>query len=268
MTTAWQADTAAQQQVWASGDFHRIGAQQVIVGELLCEAAAVRAGEHVLDVAAGAGNAALAAARRFAEVTAVDFVPDLLVRARARATAEGLRLHTDVADAQFLPYAEHRFDVVTSTFGAMFAADPRRVAEEMLRVCRHGGRIALASWRPDGLFDEQLGLIADFRGTPDGLPSPTRWGTEEGLAELFGEQADAIDLTERAAYAAYRSPEHCLREWTRWFGPVVALLGTLTPEDQVAFRRALAQLWARYNEAQDGSVLVHSGYLEAVITRR
>jgi SAM-dependent methyltransferase len=268
VTTAWQATTVAQQQAWAAGDYHQLGLQQVVVGERLCEAALVRAGEHVLDVATGAGNTALAAARRYAEVTAVDFVPALLYRARERAAAEGLRLVTDVADAQHLPYAEHRFDVVTSTFGVMFAANQQRTADELLRVCRHGGRIALASWRPDGLFGAVLGLLADFRGGPDMLPSPTRWGTEDGLRELFGTQATSIRTAERTAYTAYRSAEHCLQVWTRWFGPIVTLLDTLTPEDKAAFRRQFAVLWTANNQARDGSVLAHQTYLEAVITRR
>ncbi len=268
MTTAWGPDNVAQQHVWAAGDFHQIGTQQLIVGELLCEAAAVRAGEQVLDVAAGAGNAALAAARRYADVTAADFVPGLLDRALVRAAAEGLHLQTDLADAQSLPYAEHRFDVVISTFGAMFAPDQRRTAEEILRVCRHGGRIALASWRPDGLYGQQFDIIADFRGRPDDVPDPTRWGTEEGLRDLFGHACDQIEVTERAAYATYRSVEHCLQVWTRWFGPVVALLETLTPEDKAAFKHELAELWSSNNEAQDGSVLAHSTYLQAVLTRR
>jgi SAM-dependent methyltransferase len=268
MTTAWQATAAARQQTWAAGDFHQVGLQQVIVGERLCEAAEVHAGEHVLDVAAGAGNTALAAARRYAEVTAADFVPALLERARARAAAEGLRLVTDLADAQDLPYAEHRFDVVTSTFGAMFAADQRRAADELLRVCRHGGRIALASWSPAGLVGEMLGVVADFSGTPGASPGPTWWGTEEGVRDLFGRQATAIRTAERSVYAAYRSTEHCLRVLTGSFGPIVTLMHTLTPEDKAAFRRQVALLWARYNQAEDGSVLTHSTYLEAVITRR
>lgn len=268
MTTAWQATTVVRQHEWAAGDYHQIGLQQVVAGERLCDSAVVQAGEHVLDVATGAGNTALAAARRHADVTAVDFVPALLERARARAEAEGLRLVTDVADVQRLPYADHRFDVVTSTFGAMFAANQRRTADELLRVCRHGGRVALASWRPDGLFGEMLGVVADFRGGPDMLPSPTRWGTEDGLRELFGSQATSFETAERAAYASYRSTEHCLQVWTTSFGPIVALLDTLTPEDKAAFRRQLAALWASYNQAQDGSVLAHSTYLEAIITRR
>jgi SAM-dependent methyltransferase len=268
VTTAWQATAVAQQQTWAAGDYHQLGLQQVVVGERLCDAAAVRAGEHLLDVATGAGNTALAAARRYAEVTAVDFVPSLLDRARSRATAEGLRLVTDVADAQDLPYAEHRFDVITSTFGVMFAANQRRTADELLRVCRHGGRIALASWRPDGMFGEVLSMLADFRGGPDMLPTPTRWGTEDGLRELFGTQATSIRTAELTAYAAYRSIEHCLQVWTRWFGPIVTLLDTLTPEDKVAFRRQFGVLVASFNQARDGSVLANSTYLEAVIHRR
>jgi ubiquinone/menaquinone biosynthesis C-methylase UbiE len=267
MTTAWQSSIATRQAAWAAGDFHQISAQQVIVGEWLCEAAAVHAGEHVLDVAAGSGNAALAAARRHAEVTAVDFVPALLDRARLRAAAEGLRLQADIGDAQALPYAEHRFDVVLSTFGVMFASDQQRAADELLRVCRHGGRIALASWRPDGLLGEQFGIIVDFQGGPDPRPFPTRWGTEEGVHELLGRQANSITTRRRCAYASYRSIDHVLQVWTEAYGPILTLLATLTPEDKAEFKRELATLWSRYNEATDGSVLVHSSYLEAVAIR-
>jgi ubiquinone/menaquinone biosynthesis C-methylase UbiE len=267
MTIAWQASIANRQTTWAAGDFHQISAQQVIVGEWLCEAAAVHAGEHVLDVASGSGNAALAAARRHAEVTAVDFVPALLGRARLRAAAEGLRLQVDLGDAQALPYAERRFDVVVSTFGVMFAPNQQRAANEMLRVCRHGGRIALASWQPDSLLGEQFGIIVDFQGCPDPRPTPTRWGTEEGVHELLGRHAVSIRTRRRYAYASYRSIEHVLYVWTELYGPIVTLLGTLTPEDKAEFKRELAMLWSGRNEATDGSVMVHSSYLEAVITR-
>jgi SAM-dependent methyltransferase len=222
----------------------------------------------VLDVAAGTGNTAIAAARRYAEVTATDFVPALLDRAAARASSEGVRLHTEPVDAQRLPFADGRFDVVTSSFGAMFAPDQRRTADELARVCRPGGRIALASWSPGGLASEQLEIVADFQGGPDGLPDPTRWGTVDGLRELFGGWLATIEARDRTAEVMYRSPEHCLQGWRRSCGPVATLLASLSPEDQAAFRRELEALWARHNRAVDGSVVVRSTYLQAVITRR
>jgi ubiquinone/menaquinone biosynthesis C-methylase UbiE len=194
-------------------------------------------------------------------------VPALLDRARLRATAEGLRLQADIGDAQALPYAEHRFDVVVSTFGVMFAPDQQRAADELLRVCRHGGRIALASWLPDSLLGEQFGIIVDFQGCPDPPPSPTRWGTEEGVRELLGHHASSIRTRVRSAYASYRSIDHVLQVFTESYGPILALLDTLTPEDKAEFKRELATLWSRYNEATDDTVLVHSRYLEAVVIR-
>lgn len=268
MTTRWQTATASQQRVWAAGDEHQLSTQFVLAAERLCEAASVRPGEHLLDVAAGTGNMAIAAARRYAEVTATDFVPAVLERAIARARTEGVRLHVQPADVQQLPFADGRFDVVTSSFGAMFAPDQQRTADELGRVCRPGGRIALASWAPGGLASAQLEIIADFRDGPDGLPDPTRWGTAEGLQELFGGRLATIEVRDRVVEMMYRSPEHCMQMWSKSFGPVATLLTRLSPEDQAAFRHELAALWSRHNVAIDGPVVVRSGYLQAVITRR
>ncbi|HSV65995.1 MAG TPA: methyltransferase domain-containing protein [Mycobacteriales bacterium] len=268
MTSPWLPVTVTTQRARSTGDLQQVGVQQVIVAEQLCESVAVRAGEHLLDVAAGTGNAAIAAARRYAEVVAVDAAPELLEHARTRAQAEGVRVHTQVADVQDLPFADGRFDVVLSSFGAMFVPDQRRTAAEMARVCRRGGRIGLACWTPDGLFGQQLSIIADFRGGPDGLPSPTRWGTEDGLRELFGDQLIDLTVRRRAVFTAYRSAQHYLQLWGRWFVPMAALLGTLSPEDLVAFRHQITELVWRYNRAGDDTLLVFSAYLEAMLTRR
>jgi ubiquinone/menaquinone biosynthesis C-methylase UbiE len=165
-----------QQATWASGDFAVIGTTLQIVGESLAEAADIRAGERVLDVASGNGNATLAAARRFAQVTSTDYVPTLLEKGRARAAAEGLDVEFRVADAEDLPFADGSFDVALSTFGAMFTPDHARPAREMLRVVRGGGRIGLANWTPEG-FIGQLFRSHLYR-TPPGLKSPALWGTE------------------------------------------------------------------------------------------
>src|SRR5215470_15229497 len=197
-----------QQAAWASGDFAIIGTTLQIVGEDLCEALDVRSGQRVLDVAAGNGNAALAAARRWCEVTATDYVPELLDRAAERAHAERLPLVCEVADAEALPYAASSFDVVTSTFGAMFTPDHEKPAREMLRVCRPQGKIGLANWTPDGFIGELFKTIGKYVAPPAGLKSPALWGTEAHLADLFGANASAISANTRAFIFRYRSDDH------------------------------------------------------------
>src|SRR5689334_20721663 len=174
-----------QQAMWASGDFAVIGTTLQIVGEELCERLDLLAGSRVLDVAAGNGNATLAAARRFANVTSTDYVPALLERGRRRAEADGLDVTFDVADAETLPYPDASFDVVLSTFGVMFAPDHEKAAREMLRVCRRGGRIGLASWTPQGFLGDLFRTVARHVPPPAGVASPMLWGTADHLEQLF-----------------------------------------------------------------------------------
>jgi SAM-dependent methyltransferase len=255
--------TERQQRMWATGHFHRIGVTQVIVGELLVQSLRVRADDRVLDVAAGAGNTALAAARRFASVVASDYVPDLLERASVRATAEGLVLETQVADAQALPYEDGSFDVVTSTFGAMFAPDQSRTAAELLRVLRPAGRLGMANWTPSGFVGEMFALGAAFLPPPAGLLPPTRWGTPDGLAELLG------DVTVRTRFAdfVYPSPEFMLEHFRTWFGPTATTFAALDAGGQERFAAELLALYAKHDEAADGTVLIRSPYLEVVVER-
>src|SRR5215470_4001781 len=186
MSDDLSALTERQQRMWAAGDFHRIGVATVIVGESLVRALHVHAGERVLDVAGGAGNTALAAARRWADVTCTDYVPALLDHAAARAATEGLPLTTRPADAQQLPFPDGSFDVVTSTFGAMFAPDQHRTAAELIRVLRPGGRLGMANWTPHGWVGSNFALQSRFAPPPPGVLPPSSWGTSERLAELFG----------------------------------------------------------------------------------
>ena len=183
---------ARQQQTWATGDFAVVGSLITIVSEQLCEAVDLRAGWVVLDVATGSGNTALAAARRFCEVTGVDFVPALLERGRERAAAERLPVTFLEGDAEALPFPDAAFDAVLSTFGVMFAPNQERAAAELLRVCRPGGKIGLANWTPDGLAAEHFRTVGRHVPPPPGLPPPTRWGTEAGLRELFGDRISAL----------------------------------------------------------------------------
>ncbi|MCU1621586.1 MAG: SAM-dependent methyltransferase [Frankiales bacterium] len=255
--------TARQQRMWATGDFHRIGVAQVGVGERLVRSLRVRAGERVLDVAAGAGNTALAAARRFASAVATDFVPDLLDRARIRAEAEGLTLETAVADAQDLPYEDGSFDVVVSTFGAMFAPDQERTASELLRVLRPGGRLGMANWTPTGFVGEMFALGAAAVPPPPGLRPPTRWGTPEGLAELLG----PVTVRTQTTDFVYPSPEFMLEHFRSWFGPTAAAFAVLDEAGQQRYTADLLALYLRHDEAGDGTVLIPSPYLEVVLER-
>src|SRR5512147_2374154 len=168
-----------QQTTWASGDYASVAARIPIVAERLCDAADIHAGDRVLDVATGTGNAALAAARCGAVVTGVDYVPALLDRGRIRATAEGLEVDYQEGDAEALSFADDSFDAVLSVFGVMFAPDQEKAAAELLRVCRPGGTIALACWTPDGFIGEMFRAMARHVPPPSGLRSPMEWGSEE-----------------------------------------------------------------------------------------
>ena len=257
-----------QQATWASGDFGVIGTTLQIVGESLCEAADVCADERVLDVAAGNGNASLAAARRFAEVTSTDYVPHLLEQGKSRAQGERLTMAFEVADAENLPYGDATFDVVLSTFGAMFAPDQPRTASELLRVTRPGGRIGLASWTPEGFLGDLFRLVGAFVPPPAGLASPMRWGTETGLVELFGPHASDI-RTERLHFNfRYRSAEHWIEVFRTYYGPTHKAFAALPPARQSELHVALIELLSRHNRARGNGTLVIPGeYLESVIVK-
>jgi ubiquinone/menaquinone biosynthesis C-methylase UbiE len=258
---------AKQQAAWSSGDYSVVGTTLQIVGEALCEAVDLRSAERVLDVACGNGNAALAAARRFAQVTGVDYVPALLARAAARAAADGLTLDLRDGDAEALPFPDDAFDVVLSTFGVMFAPDPERSAHELLRVCRHGGRIGLANWTPDGFVGQMFKVVGAHVPPPAGLRSPALWGTEARLAELFGPESREIRAERREFTFRYRSTAHWLEVFRTWYGPVHRAFGALGPEGQGALAADMAALAGRLNTARDGTVVIPSTYLEAVITK-
>jgi ubiquinone/menaquinone biosynthesis C-methylase UbiE len=258
-----------QQATWASGDFSVIGTTLSIVGESLCEAADVCAGERVLDVAAGNGNASLAAARRFADVTSTDYVAHLLEQGKARAEGERLALSFEVADVENLPYDDASFDVVLSTFGAMFAPDQTRTASELLRVARRGGRIGLASWAPEGFLGDLFRLMASFVPPPPGLASPMLWGTETRLAELFGSAASEIRSERRYFNFRYRSAEHWIEVFRTYYGPTHKAFGALPPIRQSSLHVALIELLSRHNrERGNGTLVVPGEYLETVIVKR
>jgi ubiquinone/menaquinone biosynthesis C-methylase UbiE len=256
-----------QQATWASGDFAVIGTTLQIVGETLAEAVDIRAGERVLDVAAGNGNATLAAARRFATVTSTDYVPSLLEKGRQRALAEGLPVTFEVADAEDLPFDDGSFDVVLSTFGAMFTPEPRRPAREMLRVLRDGGRIGLANWTPEGFIGQLFSVIGAYIPPPAGLESPARWGTESYIVELFGARATSIRCERRHFNFRYRSAAHWLQVFRDFYGPTHKAFSALDATASQALERDISALLDRMNIAGPGSLVVPGEYLETVITR-
>jgi ubiquinone/menaquinone biosynthesis C-methylase UbiE len=258
---------ARQQAAWSSGDYALIGTTLQIVGEELCEALDVRSGQKVLDVAAGNGNASLAAARRWCDVVATDYVPMLLERARERAEAERLDIAFREADAEALPFPDGSFDVVVSTFGVMFTPDQERAAAEMSRVCKPGGRIGLANWTPEGFIGQLFKCIGRHLPPPAGVRSPALWGSRARIAELFGPQAASIQTAQRHFVFRYRSPEHWLEVFGTYYGPLLKTFAALPPAAQEALRRDLMALIAEFNRSRDGSMVVPSEYLEVVITR-
>ena len=257
-----------QKATWASGDFAVIGTTVQIVGESLAEAVDVRAGERVIDVAAGNGNATLAAARRFADVTSTDYVAALLGKGKARAEAEGLNIAFEVADAEALPFANSSFDVVLSTFGVMFAPDHTRAAGEMLRVVRDGGRIGLASWTPEGFIGQLFKLVGSYVPPPAGLKSPALWGTEPHIVALFGSKASDIRCARKHFNFRYRSSAHWIQVFREFYGPTLKAFAALDAVKQVALERDITHLLERFNRAGKDSLVVPGEYLETVIVKR
>lgn len=258
---------AKQQATWASGDFAVVGTTLQIVGETLAEAAEVCAGESVLDVAAGNGNATLAAARRFAKVTSTDYVPTLLDKGAARAAAEGLDVAFQVADVEALPFADASFDVVLSTYGVMFAPQHARSADEMLRVVRRGGRIGLANWTPTGFIGQLFKVIGAHLPPPAGLASPALWGTEAYMTELFGARAASIRSHRRTFNFRYLSAAHWLQVFRDYYGPTHKAFLALDAKGQGALASDITSLLERLNVGGSRSLVVPAEYLEVVVVR-
>ncbi|HEY2875853.1 MAG TPA: class I SAM-dependent methyltransferase [Reyranella sp.] len=255
-----------QQLAWSSGDYAIVGTTLQIVGESLCEAVDLRSNQRVLDVAAGNGNATLAAARRFAVVVSTDYVSALLERGAERAKAERLPVTFRQADAEALPFEDASFDVVLSTFGVMFTPDQEQAARELLRVCRRGGRIGLANWTPDGFIGQLFKTIGKHVPPAPGVRSPALWGSKAHLATLFGPSA-SIRATERQFVFRYRSPEHWLEVFATYYGPVHKALGALDGGKRAALEADLRALLDTFNKAHDGTFVAPSDYLEVVVTR-
>jgi SAM-dependent methyltransferase len=255
-----------QQATWASGDYAVVGTTLQIVGERLCEAVDLLAGERVLDVAAGNGNATLAAARHFAEVTATDYVGDLLDRAKQRARAEGLAVAFRQADAEALPFADDSFDVALSTFGVMFTPNQEQAAGELVRVVRKGGRIGLASWTPDGFIGQLFKMLGKYIAPPAGIRSPALWGTEARIAELFPGQR--VSATKQVFHFRYKSPTHWLETFKNCYGPMHRAFASLDAPTQALLQADVLALLGRLNRSANDALVVPGEYLEVVITKR
>lgn len=256
-----------QQSAWSSGNYAVVGATLQIVGENLCEALDLRAGSRVLDVAAGNGNATLAAAHRWCEVTSTDYVSSLLDAGRRRAEAEGYDILFQEADAENLPFPDASFDAVLSTFGVMFTPDQEKAAAEMARVCKPGGKIGLANWTPDSFIGQLFKTIGKYVAPPPGVKPPSLWGTRARLETLFGASAKEISATSRAFVFRYRSPEHWMEVFRTYYGPMFKTFGALDADRQAALTQELLQLMAAGNRSGDGTLVLPSEYLEVVVTR-
>jgi ubiquinone/menaquinone biosynthesis C-methylase UbiE len=253
---------------WASGDYAVIGTTLQIVGEELAEACDLLCDERVLDVAAGNGNATLAAARRGCHVTSTDYVPALLERGEDRARAERLEVTFQVADAEALPFDDASYDAVLSTFGVMFTPDQAKAATELARVCRPGGRIGLANWTPEGFVGQMFKTLGRHLPPPPGAQPPSLWGTEAWLHEHFDERDFLVQVTRKTFNFRYRSAAHFIDTFRNWYGPLHKAFAALPPEGAKALEQDLNELINRMNRAGDKSLVVPSEYLEVVITRR
>jgi SAM-dependent methyltransferase len=257
-----------QQATWASGDFAVIGTTLQIVGEQLAEAANVRAGDYVVDVAAGNGNATLAAARRFARVVSTDYVPQLLERGAQRAKAEGLDIHFQRADAEALPFEDATFDVALSTFGAMFTPDHARASRELLRVVRSGGRIGLANWTSEGFIGKLFSLVAARVPPPVGTQSPMLWGSKSRIAELFCVGAADIQCTYRNFNFRYLSAAHWIAVFRQYYGPTRKAFLALDADGEALLTEEIFALLEALNVDSPHSLVIPAQYLEVVITKR
>jgi SAM-dependent methyltransferase len=262
-----RAVTELQQQVWSMGDFAHVAPIVQFVADHLVEAADVLSGDRVLDVACGSGNTAIAAARYFADVTGVDFVPALLEHGRARAAAELLEVEFVEGDAQELPFEDGSFDVVLSTFGAMFAPDQERTAGELLRVTRPGGTIGMANWVPDGFVGDVFRTTATHAPMPPGLAPPVAWGTEERLRELFGDEISDLRVERRVCTQRFRSVDHFLTFFRSWFGPTIAAFERVGADGEEALAADLRAVAEKYDRGGGRAAAIRADYLEVVAVR-
>ncbi len=258
---------ARQQVAWGSGDYAIVGTTLQIVGETLCEAVDLRSNQRVLDVAAGNGNATLAAARRFADVVSTDYVGALLERGRERAEADRLPVTFQEADAEDLPFADSSFDVVLSTFGVMFTPNQQQAADEMMRVCRPGGKIGMANWTPEGFIGRLFKTIGKYVPPAPGMKPPSLWGSKGHLDTLFGPNA-TVAAESRTFVFRYKSPEHWVGLFRDYYGPVLKAFAALDAKAGKALESDLHALLDEFNVAKDGTLVAPGEYLEVVVTKK
>lgn len=267
MSVDYAAVTDRQQKVWTMGDYGRVGSLLSWIGETLVRELDVHAGEKVLDVAAGNGNASLPAARRFAAVMATDYVPGLLDQAERRAHAEGVELATRVADAQALPFDDGEFDVVMSTIGAMFAPDQHAVARELLRVCRPAGRIGLASWTPDSMIGDMFRAVGARVPPPQGVAPAVSWGAEDRVRELLGVGTSTLTCERRHFAWRFPSTRACLDYFRTFYGPTVAAFAAVGEQGRGDLEDDLLAVFDGHNTTTDGTFAAQVAYLEVIGVR-
>ncbi len=263
----FQAITSSQKETWSSGDFHEIARQNVVMAEALCNAVDLRGGQRVLDVACGSGTAALVAARRYCDVVGIDYVPALIDRARRRADADGLDVDFRTADAQNLPFDDDSFDAILSVYGVQFAPDQDRAAAELLRVCRPGAKIGLATPMPEGWSGDFFATHGKYNPPPPGLHPPLRWGTDEGLEALLGQDTSSIVSEPKTALQYYRSVDHAVEVFETYFGPTIRASQNRDEQSRRQLLDELHTIFDRYNRATDGTAVVENRYLLTVATK-
>jgi ubiquinone/menaquinone biosynthesis C-methylase UbiE len=267
-TVDLEAIKQVQQKIWSEGDFSMVAGTVILTGEKLAEALDILPGDRVLDVACGSGNATLPAARRaWGNTVGLDYVPELLERGRERAAAERLEVEFVEGDAEDLPFDDAEFDVVLSSYGAMFAPDQQKAADELLRVCKPGGRIGMANWTPDGYVGQMFATTVKHAPLPPGVLPPTLWGTEDRLRELFGDRVSSIDLVREEIVFRFRSPAHWLEFFRTYMGPTKAAFERVGPEGEDALASDLLGLIERFNTAGERAMRVPSEYLQVIATR-
>lgn len=264
LSADYESITDRQRETWGTGDFHEIARQNWVMAEALCAAVDPHPGERVLDVACGSGTAALVAERRYCDVAGIDYVPDLIARARARARANGQPIDFHVGDAQAMPFPDDAFDAVISVYGVQFAPDQERAARELLRVCKPSGTIGLAGPIPSGWSGDWFATHAEYVPPPPAVESPLRWGTHEGLNELLGAGVRSMEHQHRTALQYYRSVDHAIEVFSTYFGPTIRALAECDPSEREDLLAGLRAVMDRYNRADDGTAIVENEYLQTV----
>lgn len=263
MTTEMQSLKSRLRDTWIAGDFGEIAKSIAAGGREFVSRLDLGPGIQVLDVACGTGNLALPAARTGADVTGIDIAPNLIEQAIATAAAEGLEAIFEVGDAEAMPYADDRFDIVMTMFGAMFAPRPDVTAAELLRVCRPGGLVAMANWTPDAFTGQMFKTGSKYVPPPPGMPSPLMWGTEDAVKERFSGGVADLQMTRQKITFTYPfGPADVVEHFRLYFGPTQKAFLSLDEAGQNALRKDLVDLWTANNKATDGSTAVDSEYLE------